>query len=94
MNEHLHHQFDQARRQWIHENNRDVLYDFSEKHEIPGLVSHLLTFNGKAKKFPRLLNCTVFTIMSVITLDWILMFWLMRHSARLDYTYVKVVHRL
>ena len=93
-NEQLQQHFEDARRQWIHEHNRDVHYDFTESKEIPGLISHVLTFNGKAKKFPALLNCTVFTLLSVVTLDWILMFWLMRHSARLDYTYIKVVHKL
>ena len=87
-------QFESMRRQWIHEHNRDVHHDFSEKHKLPGLISHVLTFNGKRKKFPRLLNCAVFTVLCVVTLDWVVMFWLMRHSARLDYTYLKVVHRI
>lgn len=86
------HQFHCMRREWIHFNDRDVHYDFSEAHKLPGMVSHVLTFNDKPKNFPCCLNCCAFTFLGFLTLDWVLMFWLMRYSARLDYRFVKVVH--
>ena len=93
-NEEMRNHFNHMRSHWIQENHRDVHFDFSEHNDIKGMISHLLTFNGKRKKFPTFLNCCIFTMLAFLTLDWVLMFWLMRHSARLDYKFVKVVHRI
>ena len=94
VNKQQHARFVEERKKWVHLHTRDKHQDFYQEHVIPGLISHALVYNGKPGQFPALLNCTIFTLLAVLTLDWILMFWLMRHSARLDYTYSKIVHRV
>ena len=82
--------FERRRQEWIRTNDRDEQYNFEEKDVLPGLKSHFLTFNGPKKKFPPCLKCCCLVVLSVLMLDWILIFWFMRHSARLDYKYFKI----
>ena len=79
---------------WIHHNDRDVSYDFFEKDCLPGMISHLLTFNDDKSKYPKCLTCCCLLLLGFLMMDWILIFWFMRHSARLDYQYVKVAEEI
>ena len=69
-------------------------YDFSENDYLPGMISHLLTFNDDKSKFPACLSCCCFVALGFAMMDWILIFWFMRHSARLDYQYFKIATRI
>ena len=93
-NAEISHYFHQLRRDWIHFNDRDRHYSFSEKHVLPGMKGHVLAFNGKKKDFPCCLNTGAFCLLGFLTLDWILMFYMMRYSARLNYKFIKVVHQI
>ncbi len=79
---------------WRLRNKLDVHYDFSERDTFPGLRSHLLTFNDDRSKFPIFLNCGCLLLLSFVMFDWLLIFWFMRNSARLNYEYVKVATRV
>ena len=83
-----------SRRDWIDKHDRDVSYEFEEKDELPGIKSHLLTYNGERKKFPKCLSSFCLWSLGAVMMDWILIFWFMRHSARLDYRFVKIATKL
>ena len=54
----------------------------------------MLTFNDDKAKYPKCLTCCCLIILAFLMIDWILIFWFMRHSARIDYEYLKVANKI
>ena len=86
----------QKRKQkFIKANNKDVQYEFEEINFLPGMKKHSLSFNGRKS---GCLKCAagywLYIFATLFMFNWILRFCLFQRSHKLEYNFVKVVHKI
>jgi hypothetical protein len=86
--------FIEKRNKFIAANNTDTHYAFTEKHSIEGLDPFILSFHGGKTDFLQSASRSKYYGYCFIFLGWYLRFYLFKHSDRIDYQFIKVIHSL